>query len=98
MSSPNLTNHESADDMHEDDVMGDILSGLPSGNIRQRALKTSKVKSYWDTFSESSSIGGARITPPPAGILPRGSSSGVSEDAAMESPSLIGPSTVWVRI
>lgn len=92
LSSPNLTNHESADDGPDDDVMGDLASGL-SSSFKQHALKNYKGRSFWDTFSESSgSMGGARTTPPPAAFLPRGSSSGVSDDAAMDSPSLAGPS------
>ncbi|KND88193.1 hypothetical protein TOPH_07207 [Tolypocladium ophioglossoides CBS 100239] len=91
LSSPNLRNLDSADDMPEEDMIGDLASGLPS-SFKQHAMKNSKGKTFWDTFSESSSMGGARTTPPPPTFLPRGSSSGVSEDAAMDSPSLAGPS------
>ncbi|PFH59662.1 hypothetical protein XA68_12040 [Ophiocordyceps unilateralis] len=90
VSSPNLTNQDPADDIPEDDMMGDLATGL-SSSFKQHALKNSKGKSFWDTFSESSSMGGARTTPPPTAFLPRGSSSGVSEDTAMDSPSLAGP-------
>lgn len=63
-------------------------SGLRlSSSFKQQVLKNSKGKTFWDTFSESSSIG-TRTTPPPPPILPRGSSSGVSEDVSMDSPSL----------
>ncbi|PNY29832.1 Uncharacterized protein TCAP_00257 [Tolypocladium capitatum] len=89
-SSPNMRNLDSADDIPEEDMMCDLASGLP-GSFKQQVMKNSKGKTFWDTFSESSSMGGARTTPPPA-CLPRGSSSGVSEDAAMDSPSLAGPS------
>ncbi|XP_044716245.1 uncharacterized protein HRG_10419 [Hirsutella rhossiliensis] len=82
---------ESADDMPEDDMMGDLASGL-SSSFKQHAIKNSRGKTFWDTFSESSSMGGARTTPPPAAFLPRGSSSGISEDTTMDSPSLAGPS------
>lgn len=84
-SSPML-NTESLDDIPEDDMMGD--AGL-SSSFKQQALKNSKGKNFWDTFSESSSsIAGSRTTPPPPALLPRGSSSGISEDVNMDSPSL----------
>ena len=88
-SSPNLTQQESLDDVPEDDMMGDLTMGL-SSSFKQHAMKNSKGKTFWDTFSESSSTGGVRTTPPPATMLPRGSSSGLSEDVAMDSPSLAG--------
>lgn len=61
--------------------------GILSSNFKQQAMKNSKGAKFWDTFSESSSIG-ARTTPPPASFMPRGSSSGMSEDVNMDSPSL----------
>jgi hypothetical protein len=88
-SSPNLTQQEGHNDVPEDDIMGDVVMGL-SGSFKQHAIKNSKGKTFWDTFSESSSTGGARTTPPPAAFLPRGSSSGISEDVAMDSPSVGG--------
>ncbi|RKL47707.1 hypothetical protein BFJ72_g1938 [Fusarium proliferatum] len=88
-SSPNLTQQEGLNDVPEDDIMGDISMGL-SSSFKQHAIKNSKGKTFWDTFSESSSTGGARTTPPPAAFLPRGSSSGISEDVAMDSPSVGG--------
>lgn len=81
--------NDSLDDIPEDDMMGDLAMGL-SGSFKQQVMKNSKGKSFWDTFSETSSIGGARTTPPPPALLPRGSSSGVSEDIAMDSPSVGG--------
>jgi hypothetical protein len=96
-SSPNLRNLDSAaDEIPEEDMMGDLASGL-SSSFKQHAMKNSKGKTFWDTFSESSSMGGARTTPPPSAFLPRGSSSGVSEDAGMDSPSLAGPAGFSVR-
>lgn len=61
--------------------------GVLSGSFKQQAMKNSKGPKFWDTFSESSSIG-TRTTPPPAPFMPRGSSSGMSEDVNMDSPSL----------
>ncbi|CAM1506390.1 Fc.00g060310.m01.CDS01 [Cosmosporella sp. VM-42] len=87
-SSPNLTQAEPLD-VAEDDMMGDIARDL-SSSFKQHAMKNSKGKTFWDTFSEASSAG-ARTTPPPAAFLPRGSSSGISEDVAMDSPSMVGP-------
>ncbi|KAI5467766.1 hypothetical protein BGZ63DRAFT_346328 [Mariannaea sp. PMI_226] len=91
-SSPNLTQVESMEEGGDDDMMGDLSLGL-SSSFKQQVIKNSKGKTFWDTFSESSSIGGARTTPPPTAFLPRGSSSGVSEDVAMDSPSLGGNSS-----
>ena len=91
-SSPTLTQQEGLNDVPEDDIMGDIAMGL-SSSFKQHAIKNSKGKTFWETFSESSSTGGARTTPPPAAFLPRGSSSGISEDVAMDSPS-VGGATV----
>ncbi|RBR24071.1 uncharacterized protein FIESC28_03184 [Fusarium coffeatum] len=88
-SSPTLTQQEGLNDVPEDDIMGDIAMGL-SSSFKQHAIKNSKGKTFWETFSESSSTGGARTTPPPAAFLPRGSSSGISEDVAMDSPSVGG--------
>lgn len=98
ISSPNLTNQESADDIPEDDLMGDLAQGL-SSSFKQHAFRNSRGKTFWDTFSEHSSVSGARTTPPPAAFLPRGSSSGMSEDTTMDSPSLAGPSgfSVWIQ-
>ncbi|KAG5982234.1 hypothetical protein E4U55_002179 [Claviceps digitariae] len=86
LSSPNLTTTDNFDDIQEYDVamMSDLSAGT-SSNFKQHAFKNSKA--FLDTFSESSSTtGGARTTPPPPTLLPLGSSSGVSEDAAMDSP------------
>ncbi|KFH42263.1 hypothetical protein ACRE_070090 [Hapsidospora chrysogenum ATCC 11550] len=83
LSSPN---QESLDEVPEYDMMGDLALGL-SSSFKQHAMRNSKGKHFWDTFSESSSIGGARVTPPPPNAMPRGSSSGMSEDVGMDSPS-----------
>ncbi|OAA51747.1 hypothetical protein NOR_00340 [Metarhizium rileyi] len=87
LSSPNLTNNEFIDDPQEDDVnmMSDLISG-PFSSFKQQVIKNSKGKLFWDAFSESSSMGGTRTTPPPSACLPRGSSSGMSEDNGMDSP------------
>ncbi|RYP45199.1 hypothetical protein DL768_008431 [Monosporascus sp. mg162] len=94
--SPNLnTTREGLDDITEDDMMTD--SGL-SSSFKKQAFMNSKGKNFWDTFSETSSINGARVTPPPPAFLPRGSSSGISEDVNMDSPSLSAGSantSVW---
>ncbi|KAK0385364.1 hypothetical protein NLU13_7840 [Sarocladium strictum] len=86
-SSPSVNQQDSLDDIPEDDMMGDLAAGL-SSSFKQQAMKNTKGKNFWETFSESSSMGGARTTPPPSAFLPRGSSSGVSEDLAMDSPSM----------
>ncbi|KAL7622309.1 hypothetical protein AAE478_007813 [Parahypoxylon ruwenzoriense] len=85
-SSPNMnTAQESLDDIPEDDMMTD--SGL-SSSFKRQAMKSSKGKNYWEMFSEANSVAGARVTPPPPSLIPRGSSSGMSEDVNMDSPSL----------
>ncbi|KAI1387384.1 uncharacterized protein F4822DRAFT_280590 [Hypoxylon trugodes] len=85
-SSPNLnTAQESLDDTPEDDMMTD--SAL-SSSFKQQAMKNSKGKNFWETFSETGSVAGSRVTPPPSSFMPRGSSSGMSEDVNMDSPSL----------
>lgn len=84
-SSPNLTStQEVLEEIPADDPMSDLSAGLGS-SFKQQAMKNSKGKQFWDTFSESS---GARTPPPGATFLPRGSSSGISEDTNMDSPSL----------
>ncbi|ETS78273.1 hypothetical protein PFICI_10335 [Pestalotiopsis fici W106-1] len=97
-SSPNL-NDETIDDMLDDDLIAD--SGL-SSSFKQQALKNSKGKQFWDDFSETSSVAGSRVTPPPPAFLPRGSSSGIS-DMNMDSPltrhnSLFGPGPALAMI
>jgi hypothetical protein len=84
-SSPNLTGtQEVLEEIPADDPMSDLSAGLGS-SFKQQVMKNSKGKQFWDTFSESS---GARTPPPGATFLPRGSSSGMSEDTNMDSPSL----------
>ncbi|KAH0526555.1 hypothetical protein TsFJ059_009858 [Trichoderma semiorbis] len=84
-SSPNLVgNQEPLEDIPADDSMGELGASL-SSSFKQHAMKNSKGKQFWDTFSESS---GARTPPPASAFLPRGSSSGMSEDTNMDSPSL----------
>ncbi|KAK8066497.1 hypothetical protein PG997_013244 [Apiospora hydei] len=83
--SPNLQ-AENLDDVVEDEmIMGE--SGL-SSSFKQQAMKNFKGNRFWDTFSETGSVAGNRVTPPPPAFLPRGSSSGISEDINMDSPSL----------
>ncbi|KAI1275525.1 hypothetical protein F5Y07DRAFT_171560 [Xylaria sp. FL0933] len=85
-SSPKLgTTQEPFDEIPDDDLMSDSVL---SSSFKQQAMKNSKGKGFWDTFSETGSINGTRITPPPPAILPRGSSSGISEDINMDSPSM----------
>ncbi|KAI0477667.1 hypothetical protein GGR56DRAFT_418281 [Xylariaceae sp. FL0804] len=85
--SPNLAAAQDAlEEVPEDDMMTD--PGLSGGTFKQQVMRNSKGKNFWETFSETSSIAGARVTPPPPAFLPRDSSSGISEDVNMDSPSL----------
>lgn len=82
-SSPNLSGiQEAMEEIPADDAMAELGAGL-SSSFKQHAMKNSKGKQFWDTFSDSS---GARTPPPASSFLPRGSSSGMSEDANMDSP------------
>lgn len=66
--------------------MRDLSTGL-SSSFKQQMLKN-KSKSFWDAYSECSSTGGGgRASPPPPPFMPRGSSSGISDDTGMDSPS-----------
>lgn len=85
-SSPNLgpTNQDPLEGIPEDDMMADVTSGL-SGSFKQHAMRNSKGKEFWDNFSDDNNR-----TPPPA-FLPRGSSSGISEDTSIDSQSIDTP-------
>ncbi|KAI2610198.1 uncharacterized protein GGS25DRAFT_514085 [Hypoxylon fragiforme] len=83
-SSPTLaTTQEFLDDIPEDDMMTDAAL---SSSFKQQAMKNSKGRNFWEAFSETSSVAGSRTTPPPSAFMPRGSSSGMSEDVNMDSP------------
>lgn len=93
-SSPNMgpVGADSLDGIPEDDMMGDSSStpstdkGL-SSSFQQQAIRNSKGKEFWESFPDE-----RHRTPPPSSFLPRGSSSGISEDISMDSPSLSTPS------
>ncbi|KAH6617825.1 D-isomer specific 2-hydroxyacid dehydrogenase [Chaetomium sp. MPI-SDFR-AT-0129] len=97
LSSPNLATHDSLEEITDDIMMMDSGSGSGSGmmtgggTFKQQAIKNSKGKVFWDTFSETSSTGGGatqRVTPPPPSFVARASSSVMSlEDMSMDSPS-----------
>lgn len=82
-SSPSLLPAQDLEGIPEDDIM-DISSGL-SSSFKQHAMKNSKGKDFWETFTDESGA-----TPPPAPTLPRGSSSGISDElhnsSAMSTP------------
>jgi hypothetical protein len=85
-SSPNLgpTTQDSLEGIPEDEIMSDAASTL-SSSFKQHAMRNSKGKEFWETFKDDSNR-----TPPPA-FLPRGSSSGISEDIGLDSPSTSTP-------
>lgn len=70
---------DSLEGIPEDDIMADISSTL-SSSFKQHAMRNSKGKEYWETFSDDKNR-----TPPPQ-FLPRASSSGISEDISLDSP------------
>jgi len=78
-SSPSLgpTTQDSLGGIPEDDIMEDISCGL-SSSFKQHAMRNSKGKDFWETFSDDTGR-----TPPPQ-FFPRGSSSGISEDLSMD--------------
>lgn len=92
LSSPNLATHDGLEEITDDIMMiepGASALGL-TGAFKKQAMKNSKGKVFWDTFSETSSTGATqRVTPPPPSFgLARASSSAMSlEDISMGSPS-----------
>ena len=92
LSSPNLATHDSLEEINDDIMMMDPTASAlgVTGTFKQQAMKNSKGKVFWDTFSETSSSGATqRVTPPPPAFgLARASSSGIGlEDISMGSPS-----------
>lgn len=81
-SSPSLgpTTQESSEVVMEDDMMPDLYPTL-SSSFKQQAMRNSKGKEFWDTFSDDNSC----RTPPPPPFMPRGSSSGISDDISLDS-------------
>ena len=87
-SSPSLnpTTQESLEEgILKDDIMADGGQGL-SSSFQQHAMRNSKGREFWDTFTDES----GRTPPPP--FFPHGSSSGIS-DISLDSPSLSGPAS-----
>jgi hypothetical protein len=64
--------------------MADVGSSI-SSSFKQQVMRNSKGKEFWDTFTDENSR-----TPPPT-FIPRGSSSGISEDILLDSPSFSTP-------
>ncbi|TVY35727.1 hypothetical protein LSUB1_G006776 [Lachnellula subtilissima] len=90
-SSPTLgPTQESLEGIPEDDAMTDISSGL-SNSFKQHAMRNSKGKGFWENFTDEKNR-----TPPPH-FLPRGSSSGMSEDISLDSttPPLLGTHSTY---
>lgn len=82
-SSPSIEpTQDSLDGIPEDDMMTDVSQGL-SSSFKQHAMLNSKGKDFWETFKDDS-----HRTPPPTSLLPRASSSGISEDISLDSPFL----------
>jgi hypothetical protein len=85
-SSPSLgpNTQDSLEGIPEDDIMSDVTSGL-SSSFKQHAMRNSRGREFWDTFTDEKNR-----TPPP-NFLPRGSSSGMSEDIPLDSSLLSTP-------
>ena len=76
---------ETMEGIMEDEAMAESGLGL-STSFKQQVIRNSKGKEFWETFSDDNSR-----TPPPS-FLPRGSSSGISDDIlSLDSPSLSTP-------
>ncbi|KAL3421635.1 hypothetical protein PVAG01_05791 [Phlyctema vagabunda] len=76
-SSPNLGPTHDLEGIPEDDLMSDTTPAM-SSSFKQHAMKNSKGKEFWDTFTDD------RNRTPPPGFLPRGSSS-VSDEISLDS-------------
>lgn len=76
---------DALEDIPEDDIMADTSTPSAenqlSSSFKQQAMRNSKGKDFWDTFE-----GETHRTPPPHPLLPRGSSSGMSDDISMMTP------------
>lgn len=83
-SSPTMgaTTQDLLEDIPEGDIMQDASSSGLSNSFKQQAMLHSKGKLFWDHFSDD------QKTPPPPAFLPRGSSSGISEDMSLDSYNL----------
>ncbi|RDW85412.1 hypothetical protein BP5796_03737 [Coleophoma crateriformis] len=77
-SSPSLgpLAHESLEGIPEDAIMDD--TAVPSRSFKQHAMRNSKGKEFWETFTDE-----PNRTPPPPNFLPRGSSSGISDEISL---------------
>lgn len=88
-SSPSLLpTQDSLEGIPEDDIMADVTSSM-SSSFKQHAMRNSKGREFWDTFTDDKSR-----TPPPPAFLPRASPSGISEDLSLEFPSLTAPQSL----
>jgi hypothetical protein len=89
---PTVPGHQdNLEDIPEDDMMSGADSSSAnekssSGSFKQQALRNSKGKEFWDKFDDT------HRTPPPPAFLPRGSSSGISDDLSMDSSLSTPPS------
>ncbi len=92
-SSPTImpTTQEALEGISEDDIMADVSQGL-SSSFKHQAIRNSKGKEFWDTFTDENSR-----TPPPASFLAHGSSSGIS-DISLDSSSLSTPPSQLVPV
>ncbi|KAF1982117.1 hypothetical protein K402DRAFT_363491 [Aulographum hederae CBS 113979] len=89
-SSPNLPAvpgmPDTLEDIPEDNAMGiDMGNTTKYGSFSQQAVRNSGGKDFWKSFDLQ------MRTPPPPTFWPRGSSSGISDDMVMDSPTLTGP-------
>ncbi|KAM3079574.1 hypothetical protein ACMFMG_005989 [Clarireedia jacksonii] len=80
---------ESLEGIPEDDMMVDTTSSI-SSSFKQQVIRNSKGKEFWESFTDENSR-----TPPPPAFLPRGSSSGISEDISLDSPHLSTPPSAF---
>lgn len=74
------------EDIPEDDIMAEYSDNQLSSSFKQHALRNSKGKEFWDAFSDE-----AHRTPPPQSFPQRRSTSGVSDEMRLDSPSVSTP-------
>lgn len=72
-------------------MMADISQGL-SSSFQQQAMRNSKGKDFWESFTDENGR-----TPPPPSFLPRGSTSSISEELSLDLTSRSTPPSSFIQ-